>query len=99
MDDSLVGLVVVFAAVALAPLIVGALRRAVAVPLVVVEIILGLLIGPAVLGWVHPEGLTAMLSRLGLAVLFFLAGYEIDYQRLLGRPLVRASVGCGVSLV
>lgn len=99
MSDSLLGLVIVFGAVVVAPVIVAALGRVVRVPLVVVEIVLGLLIGPAVFGWVAPDGVTALLSRLGVAMLFFLAGYEIDYSRLLGRPLVRSSLGWLVSLV
>ena len=35
----------------------------------------------------------------GRCDVFFLAGYEIDYHRLLGRPLVRAGLGWLVSLV
>jgi Kef-type K+ transport system membrane component KefB len=99
MHNSLLGLVVVFGMVAVAPIVTAVLGRLVRVPLVVVEIILGLLVGPAVLGWVAPEGITSSLSGLGVAALFFLSGYEIDYQRIVGRPLVRAGLGWVVSLL
>jgi Kef-type K+ transport system membrane component KefB len=99
MSASLLGLVAVFAAVVLAPLITDLFGRIVKVPLVVVEIVLGLLIGPSLLGWVVPGGVTSVLSTLGVAVLFFLAGFEIDYQRIIGRPLVRGALGWVVSLV
>lgn len=99
MTSTLLTLLVLFLAVAAAPILNSLLGRVVGIPLVVVEIVLGLLIGPALLGWVEPDTTTQLLSRLGVGMLLFLAGYEIDYSRIVGRPLVRASVGWVVSLV
>lgn len=65
----------------------------------VVEILLGLAIGPALLGWVQPDGLTSVLSTLGVAMLFFLSGYEIDFVRIGGAALTRAGLGWLISLV
>ncbi len=67
----------------LAPLLSVA-GRFVRIPLVVFEIVLGMLIGPSVLGWVQPNDFTDKLAEFGLAMLFFLAGNEIDFERIRG---------------
>ncbi|MFF2369543.1 cation:proton antiporter [Agromyces sp. NPDC058110] len=81
-----------------APLLVRAIGHWVAVPLVVFEILLGILLGPSVLGWIQPDDFISLLSDLGLAVLFFLAGNEIDFRAIRGRPLNRAAIGWAISL-
>ena len=83
----------------LAPLLSSLLGRFVKIPLVVFEIVLGLLIGPSILGWVQPTEFTEKLSDFGLAMLFFLAGNEIDFERIRGRALNRSIVGWLISLV
>ncbi|MGG1909262.1 cation:proton antiporter [Microbacterium sp. NRRL B-14842] len=55
-------------------------------PIVVFELVLGILVGPAVLGWVEPGPLLEKLSDFGLAVLFFVAGSEIDFRQVAGSP-------------
>ena len=90
---------VLFPAIAVAaPLLVRGIGRWVAVPLVVFEIVLGLLLGPAVLGWIVPDDFTALLADFGIAMLFFLAGNEIDFRAIRGRPLNRAAIGWIMSL-
>ena len=64
-----------------------------AIPLVVFEIVLGLLIGPSVLGWVDPGQFIQVLSNFGLVTSFFLAGQEIDFVVIRGRPVNRAASG------
>jgi Kef-type K+ transport system membrane component KefB len=83
----------------LAPMFASMLAPVVRIPLVVFEIVLGLLVGPAVLGWVEPTELTDKVSDFGLAMLFFLAGNEIDFQRIRGRALNRSIVGWLLSLL
>ncbi len=68
------------------------------VPSVVLEIVLGLLIGPNVLGWVKPDDIVLAFSQFGLAMLMFLAGYELDLTIVKGRPLALAGVSWGISL-
>jgi Kef-type K+ transport system membrane component KefB len=51
----------------------------------VVEIVLGIVIGPSGLGWVKPDAPVAILALVGLASLLFLSGLEIDVDRLRGR--------------
>jgi Kef-type K+ transport system membrane component KefB len=92
-------LVVVAAASALAPLLAALVGRVVGIPLVVFELALGILVGPAVLGWVQPTGVFDTLSNIGVAMLFFLAGSEIDFAAIRGRPLRRSILGWLVSLV
>jgi Kef-type K+ transport system membrane component KefB len=81
-----------------APLI-AELGRRIRLPAVVVEICLGILVGPAVLGLAHPDSVINALSDLGLAFLMFLAGYEIDLARIKGDPLRRATAGWLLSVV
>ena len=87
------------AAVAAAPLLATGLGRWVSIPLVVFEIVLGVLLGPAVLGWVPPDQTVTTLSDFGLAMLFFLAGSEIDLPGLRGRVLNRSVLGWVLALV
>jgi len=71
--------------------------RGVIVPVVVVELVLGVVLGPQVLG-LHVDQFVAFFSDLGLGLLFFFAGYEIDLRRIRGRPLRLALLGWAMSL-
>ncbi|HWD52783.1 MAG TPA: cation:proton antiporter [Acidimicrobiales bacterium] len=62
------------------------------VPALVLEITLGVVVGPDVLKLAHTGGVVSGFSDLGLAFLMFLAGYELDLQRIRGRPLRLATV-------
>lgn len=90
-------IVIIAAAAVVAPLLAELLRRW-RIPSVLFELLLGIIIGPAVLGWVEVDEFIKGLSEFGLAILFFMAGYEIDFQRLKGAPLNRGSAGWIVSL-
>ncbi|MGK9148229.1 cation:proton antiporter [Plantibacter flavus] len=98
MEDGLLSLLIVPAVAVAAPPLAALVGRYAKVPLVVFEIVLGILVGPAVLGWVQPNDFLDMLSQFGLAVLFFMAGNEIDFATIAGRPLKRAGLGWVVSL-
>ena len=67
-------------------------------PVVVLELLLGIVIGPQVLGLVESDDFTSFFSNLGLGMLFFFAGYEIEFDRIRGRPLRLAGIGWLVSL-
>lgn len=84
MDLGFTNLLVVAAVAFTAPLALGVLPG-LRLPSVVLEIITGIVVGPAVLGWVEVDEAVGVLSVLGLAFLLFLAGLEIDYERLRGR--------------
>ena len=68
------------------------------VPAVVLEILGGILVGPAVLGLAHDNEIVSAFSQLGLTVLMFLAGYEIQMSRIAGAPLRSAGIGWALSL-
>lgn len=70
------------------------------VPAVVVEILFGVLAGP-VLGLVETNELLDQIGELGLLMLMFLAGFEIDFAALRrggARPIVQALVVFGGTL-
>jgi Kef-type K+ transport system membrane component KefB len=71
--------------------------RGLPLPVVVVELLAGILIGPQVIG-LHAGEFVTFFSDLGLGLLFFFAGYEIDLQRIMGRPLVLGLAGWAISL-
>ena len=83
-------------AAVLAPLITE-LPGARVLPVVVVELALGILAGP-VLHLTHPDTLLVQLSGLGMAFLFFMGGMEIDIRRISGRPLALGAGGWLLSL-
>ncbi len=91
-------LVLVPAIAAIAPLAVRAVGRWLAIPLVVFEITLGILLGPDVLDWVEPDEFIGLFADFGLAMLFYLAGREIDFAAIRGTPLTRAGIGWLISL-
>jgi Kef-type K+ transport system membrane component KefB len=88
--------VAVIAVVALiAPLAVS--FTGVRLPAIVVEILLGIVVGPQVLGWASNDEPVQVLSLIGLAFLLLLAGLEIDFNRLRGRLLRLTGLGYAVS--
>src|ERR671925_374565 len=93
---SLAGVVVVAAVAFAVPLFLG-LFPGLRLPSVVLEIVVGIVLGPSVLGWVHVDVPLQVLSLLGLAFLLFLAGLEIDVHQLRGRLLGLVAAGFVVS--
>jgi Kef-type K+ transport system membrane component KefB len=93
--DFLVVATVAAMAGTLAALIGG---RGILLPAVVLELLLGVVIGPQVLG-LDTSAFLDLFADLGLGMLFFLAGYEIDLRRIAGAPLRLAVLGWALSLV
>jgi Kef-type K+ transport system membrane component KefB len=79
-----------------APLALGLFPR-VRLPAIVLEIVLGIVIGPDVLAWVSIDTAIQVISLLGLAFLLFLAGLEVDYERFRGQPLRLSAIGYAIS--
>ena len=67
-------------------------------PTVVVEIVLGILIGPEVLGIAEDGTFVSFLADFGLALLFFFAGLEVIGQHVPLGALRRGTAGWGASL-
>ena len=96
-DDSFTSLAVILAVAFAAPLVLGMFPR-VRLPAVVLEIVLGILIGPSVLGWAEADDVVRVLGIVGLAFLLFLGGLELDLRRLRGPTARRAGAGFALSL-
>jgi len=90
------GLVIVAAVAFTAPLLLG-LAPALRLPAVVLELVAGIAIGPSGFGWVEVDEPIEVLALVGLAFLLFLAGLEIEFERLRGRLLGVAGLGFLVS--
>jgi Kef-type K+ transport system membrane component KefB len=90
-------LVLVLLACALGALL-SRLHTRLVLPTVVVEIALGILIGPEVLGIAEDNDFISFLSGLGLAFLFFIAGLEVIEKHVPRRALRLGTTGWAVSL-
>jgi Kef-type K+ transport system membrane component KefB len=66
-------------------------------PAIVLEIVLGIVIGPHVLGWVSIDTPIQVMSLLGLAFLLLLAGLEVEYEHFRGRLLRLTLLGYAIS--
>ncbi|MET0127605.1 MAG: cation:proton antiporter [Solirubrobacterales bacterium] len=98
MEIDLSNLLVVAGVAVLAPVLADLSRRA-RLPTVVAEIFLGILVGPELLGLAELDGILDALSTFGLAFLFFLAGIEIDFERIRGAPARAGARGGLLSVV
>jgi Kef-type K+ transport system membrane component KefB len=83
---SFTGVAIVAAAAFAVPLLLG-LVPALRIPAVVLEIVIGIVLGPSVLGWVREDTAIHVISLMGLAALLFLAGLELELPRLRGHVL------------
>jgi Kef-type K+ transport system membrane component KefB len=90
---------VIVTVAALAALLAGMIQPYLALPVVVIEIVAGIIVGPELLNLADPDDFINFFSNLGLGMLFFFAGYEIDFERIRGRPLRLAVLGWALSLV
>ncbi|MFL5798918.1 MAG: cation:proton antiporter [Actinomycetota bacterium] len=96
-DVSFSGLLIVSVVAFTSPLALGLFPK-VKVPSAVLEIVLGIVIGPSVLNWVQPDLAIRVVALVGLAFLLFLAGLEVDVTRLRGRVLRLTTTGFVISL-
>ncbi len=97
MNPEYTSLVVIAAIAAFVPLLVGLFRIKVAE--VVLLLGAGIIFGPEALGWIQPDGSIELLSELGLGLLFFLAGLELEQRAIRGQSGKLAAIGWVLSLV
>jgi Kef-type K+ transport system membrane component KefB len=90
-------LLIVMALAASIPLLLGLVPR-LPVPSSVIEILAGIVFGPAVLGIAESGPVVNVLAKLGVVFLLFLAGLEIDFHVLRGRPVRLAWIAFAASL-
>src|SRR5919197_420533 len=95
-DVSFTNVAVVAAVAFAAPLALGLVPR-LRLPAVVLEIVLGIVVGPQALGWAKVDDAVEVLNLIGLAFLLLIAGLEVDFDRLRGRLLRVSGLGFVVS--
>jgi Kef-type K+ transport system membrane component KefB len=91
-ENLLIVCVIAFAA----PFLLGLFPR-VRLPSVVLEIVAGIVVGPSVLGWVDVDETVAVVALVGLTFVLFLAGLEIELDKLRGPLLRLTALGFGLS--
>src|SRR3954447_3998169 len=100
-ESGLRTLLIVALVSAVTPFVAAAFER-IRLPQVVVLIVGGVLVGPAVLGWADPQSVE-LLADVGLGFLFLMAGYELElslFSRHVGRRAVVAwFVTAGIAVV
>ena len=96
LERDLVSLLVIGLVAASVPLIVGLLRLRIAE--VVLLLGFGILFGPHALGWIKIDESVELMNELGLGLLFFLAGYELEQSAIRGRSGRLAASGWLTSL-
>ena len=84
--------------IAVVATLLGEIPIGIRVPTGVLQVALGILVGPHVLGFAKAEGLLASLGFFGTCALFFMAGMELDLGAVKGRPLSLALRGWLISL-
>lgn len=75
------------------------LSRRIILPTVVIEIALGMVIGPQVLDIAHVDPSVTLFANIGLAFLFFFAGVEVIEERVARRELRLGTSGWALSLL
>lgn len=81
--------------------VLGFVLRRIGQPMVIAEVVAGIVLGPSLLGWLWPDlfgvlfpttsiGLLSIVAQVGLVLFMFLVGLELDFNLLRGRG--RASV-------
>ena len=93
---SFTDLLIVVGVAFLAPFVLGLFPR-VRLPSVVLEIVAGIVIGPSVLGLVEVDQAIEVVALIGLGFVLFLAGLEIEFEKLRGRVLRISALGFAVS--
>jgi Kef-type K+ transport system membrane component KefB len=91
-DNLLIVVAVGFAA----PFLLG-LRPSLRLPSVVLEIIAGIVVGPSLLGIAEDDQSIDVIAVVGLAFVLFLAGLEIEFEKLRGSVLRLTAIGFAVS--
>jgi len=85
-------------AVAVAAPLLAEIPIGVRVPVVVLEVLLGMFIGPHVLGWLDASSFLTWMQNAGTAALLFMAGMEIDFAKIRGRPLSLGILGWAIAV-
>jgi len=84
---------------AVAAITVAVLPKRIAPPVVVLELLLGILVGPHGFDLASTDEFSLFFANLGLGMLFYFAGYEINFDRIRGAPVRLGARGWLLSVV
>ncbi len=59
-------------------LLAGHFTRKIGVPAVIGQLLVGIVLGPALLGWIQPSSFVHDFAEIGVILLMFMAGLESD---------------------
>jgi Kef-type K+ transport system membrane component KefB len=93
--DVTINMLLPLAAILVGAKIAAQLSYKLGLPAVFGELLLGLIIGPSVLGWVTPTETLHLLADIGVIVLMFMAGLETDVvaMRQVGKASLLTAIG------
>jgi Kef-type K+ transport system membrane component KefB len=74
---------------------VGAIGVRLKQPLIVAFIVVGILVGPSVLGWVSANDQVDLLAKLGISLLLFVVGLKLDLHIIRTMGPVALATGLG----
>ena len=77
-----VQLLLPLALILVAAKVVALISKRFKLPAVFGELLVGLLLGPSVLGWLHQDDFLKVISQLGVIILMFIAGLETDLEMM-----------------
>ena len=89
-------LLIIVAVAFAAPFLLGLFPQ-VRLPSVVVEIVAGIVVGPSLLGIVEVDEAIEVVALIGLGFVLFLAGLEIEFEKLRGQVLRLTALGFALS--
>ncbi|HEB87115.1 MAG TPA: sodium:proton exchanger [Gammaproteobacteria bacterium] len=75
--------------------VIGAIGVRLRQPLIVAFIVVGILVGPSVLGWVSANNQVDLLAKLGIALLLFVVGLKLDLHIIRSMGPVALATGLG----
>ena len=84
-----------FTVLLLASAVVGALGVYLRQPLIVAFIVVGILVGPSVLGWVTAQDEVDLLAQIGVTILLFVVGLRLDVHLVRNLGPVALATGLG----
>jgi Kef-type K+ transport system membrane component KefB len=88
---------VIVAVIAFVAPLIRSMAPQILVPAIVLELVAGIIVGPHGLGLAESTGPVNVFSTVGLACLLFLAGREIQVERLRGALLTTSLAGFAIS--
>jgi Kef-type K+ transport system membrane component KefB len=76
-------------------LLAGQISRRLGQPAVLGQLLVGVLLGPALLGWLQPTPFVTEIAEIGVVLLMFMAGLETNFEEMKKTALAATLVAVG----